>query len=124
MRKRRPQDCFVRWTDDEDELVRELFLQPGGLEEIAAVTGRTPQAIRFRAYRFGFRGPNNQRYVMKEKFKDPPPARTDLLESMKCPGNGKGCGNRLWEEMVPSGYGYLAPGKFDLVCVAGHRFRL
>ena len=61
---------------------------------------------------------------MKDKIKDPPPARTDLLESRKCPGNGKGCGYLLWKEMVPSGYGYIAPGEVDLVCVAGHRFRL
>jgi len=124
MRKRRPQDCFGRWTEEEDELVRELFLRPGGIAEIMEATGRTPKAIRFRASRLGFRGPNNQRYVMKEKFKDPPPGRTDLLKSMRCPGNGKGCGYLLRKEMVPSGYGYIAPGKFDLVCVAGHRFRL
>jgi hypothetical protein len=124
MRKKRPQDCFRRWSEKEDELVRELFLRPGGIAETMEATGRTHKAIRFRASRLGFRGPNNQRYVMRDKFKNPPPARPDLLESMKCPGNGRGCGNLLRREMVPSGYGYIAPGEFDLVCVAGHRFRL
>lgn len=126
MKKRRPQDCFGRWTEEEDQLLRELHCQRGGLEEVAETTGRTIGAIRYRGYVLGLRGPN-QRYVTKVKkegFQDPSPARTDLLESMKCPGNDRGCGYLLRREMVPSGYGYIAPGKFDLVCVAGHRFRL
>ena len=123
MKRKRPQDCFGRWSDADDELVRELFRQPGGIAEIVETTGRTLNAVRFRAYRLGFRDPD-RRYLRSEKYQDPPPARTDLLSSMICPGNGKGCGNRLWEEMVPSGYGYIVPGKFDLVCAAGHRFPL
>ena len=123
MRKKRPQDCFGRWSAEDDERVRELYRQPGGPREIEEETGRTLKAVHYRAYRLGLTE-GGKKLRGGRKFQDPPPARMDLLESMKCPGNGKGCGHLLWKEMVPSGYGYIAPGKFDLVCVAGHRFRL
>jgi hypothetical protein len=110
------------WTPDEDRLMLELYCQPEGPEEIARRTGRTMAAVVFRAHVLR---QNRRRYRRNPRFMAETPApRGELLESLKCPGlNGHGCGNRLWEELVPSGCGYIAPGEIDLVCVAGHRFR-
>jgi len=103
-------------------MVRDLYREYGGPGKLVEATGRTLRAVHYRAYRLGL---TNGRKKAKagRKFREAP-ARTDLLESMRCPGIGRGCGNLLRKEMVPSGYGYIAPGEFDLVCVAGHRFRL
>lgn len=125
MKDRRPQNSFRRWEPDEDDLIRELFHKPGGKETIAEETGRTMAAIRLRASNLGItHGPRKVR-ALKQTYAEPRPARQDLLQTLRCPGiNGHGCGNRLWMERVPSAYGYIVPGAFDLICLAGHRFRL
>ena len=73
----------------------------------------------FRASRLRARRDEAKIYRDNRFFKDAPPARTDLAASRVCPR----CESLLREEPVPSGYGYLAPGEVDLVCIAGHRFR-
>jgi len=100
----------------------ELYSQPDGPEQLARLTGRTLGAIVFRAHVLR---QNRRMYLRNPRYLvETPPPRAELLESLQCPGlNGHGCGNRLWGELVPSGYGYIAPGELDLVCVAGHRFR-
>jgi len=111
-----------RWTEEDDRLMTDLFRLPGGIEEICRRTGRNAGAVWFRARVLHL---SRRRCRRKPRYFAPtPPARADLLNSRVCPGlNGRGCGNRLRAEMVPSVYGYVAPGEYDLVCLAGHRFR-
>ncbi len=114
---------WLRWTSEDDELFREVFGEPGGPKKLAEEFGISLPAVWFHAHCLGLR--RGRRVTRQESFVEAPPPRPDLLKTMVCPGrNGHGCGARLRTEMVPSGYGYIAPGEMDLVCVAGHRFRL
>jgi hypothetical protein len=105
-------------------LLRDLYAEPGGPLEISSRVGRSLASVGQRAQILGVRRDETKNYRHARFYKDAPAPRAELLASLECPGlNGHGCGNRLWRELVPSGYGYIAPGELDLVCVAGHRFR-
>jgi hypothetical protein len=109
---------YVFRTDiDEEEfvgLIREHFLEEGGVNKIAALTGISKQYIYAIARRIGVRR-ENQRKVKEFERK---PKRNDfrILRTGKCPGNGKGCGSPLKALEKTNDRCYIA------TCFNGHTF--
>ena len=117
-----------RWTEHEDEILREYYLRRGGWKIVRDMTGRHHSPIYRRAIYLGLHHRENRVISAKhgEKYwREPERLPMRELARGKCPGKGNGpCGRRLRREPAFAAEGHAVPGLFDLVCIAGHRFPL